>query len=96
MRELELLRMWRLAHVRVNEFRRGGKRRTSSSSATTTINRCCGSTWRYAVVVERDVVRVMIMDIEDRILLFRIREPLYPEEGTCWELPGAPFRKEPA
>ena len=47
-------------------------------------------------VVERDVVRVMIMDIEDRILLFRIREPLYPEEGTCWELPGAPFRKEPA
>jgi 8-oxo-dGTP pyrophosphatase MutT (NUDIX family) len=39
-------------------------------------------------VVERDVVRVIVMDIEDRILLFRIREPLYPEEGICWELPG--------
>jgi 8-oxo-dGTP pyrophosphatase MutT (NUDIX family) len=39
-------------------------------------------------VVERDVVRLIVLDVEDRILLFRIREPLYPEEGTCWELPG--------
>ena len=39
-------------------------------------------------VVEREVVRLILLDSEGRILLFRIREPLYPEEGTCWELPG--------
>jgi 8-oxo-dGTP pyrophosphatase MutT (NUDIX family) len=39
-------------------------------------------------LVERNVVRLIVLDVDDRILLFRIREPLYPEEGTCWELPG--------
>lgn len=39
-------------------------------------------------LVERHVVRLIALDAEGRILLFRIHEPLYPEEGTCWELPG--------
>jgi 8-oxo-dGTP pyrophosphatase MutT (NUDIX family) len=39
-------------------------------------------------VIERNVVRLVVMDLEDRVLLFRIREPLHPEQGTCWELPG--------
>jgi 8-oxo-dGTP pyrophosphatase MutT (NUDIX family) len=39
-------------------------------------------------IVEREVVRLIVLDAEERILLFRIYEPFYPEEGTCWELPG--------
>jgi 8-oxo-dGTP pyrophosphatase MutT (NUDIX family) len=39
-------------------------------------------------IVEREVVRLIVVDAEERVLLFCIREPLYPEEGTCWELPG--------
>lgn len=39
-------------------------------------------------IVEREVVRLIVLDADERILLFRIYEPLYPEEGTCWELPG--------
>jgi 8-oxo-dGTP pyrophosphatase MutT (NUDIX family) len=39
-------------------------------------------------VVERKVVRVVVLDVEGRVLLFRICEPLHPEQGTCWELPG--------
>lgn len=39
-------------------------------------------------VVERDVVRLVVLDVDGRVLLFQIREPLHPEQGTCWELPG--------
>ena len=39
-------------------------------------------------VVQRSAVRLVVLDREDRVLLFQIREPLHPEQGTVWELPG--------
>jgi 8-oxo-dGTP pyrophosphatase MutT (NUDIX family) len=39
-------------------------------------------------IVERDVVRVVVRDGRDRILLFHTREISAPELGTWWELPG--------
>ncbi|HEX5542731.1 MAG TPA: NUDIX domain-containing protein [Micromonospora sp.] len=39
-------------------------------------------------VEERDVVRVVLLDSEDRVLLFHARDPAYPEQGMWWELPG--------
>ena len=39
-------------------------------------------------VVERDVVRLILVDARDRVLLFHTRDPTYPELGTWWELPG--------
>lgn len=39
-------------------------------------------------VVERKAVRLVVLDRSGRILLFKIREPLHPEQGTNWELPG--------
>ena len=39
-------------------------------------------------IVERDVVRLVVRDGEDRILLFHTRELSAPELGAWWELPG--------
>jgi 8-oxo-dGTP pyrophosphatase MutT (NUDIX family) len=39
-------------------------------------------------VVERNAVRLVVLGIDDRILLFHTRDPTYPELGTWWELPG--------
>ena len=39
-------------------------------------------------IVERDVVRLVVRDGEDRVLLFHTRELSAPELGTWWELPG--------
>jgi 8-oxo-dGTP pyrophosphatase MutT (NUDIX family) len=39
-------------------------------------------------VVERSAVRLVVLDADDRVLLFRIEEPQHPEQGTVWELPG--------
>ena len=39
-------------------------------------------------IVERDVVRLVVRDRQDRILLFHTREISAPELGTWWELPG--------
>jgi 8-oxo-dGTP pyrophosphatase MutT (NUDIX family) len=39
-------------------------------------------------IVERDVVRLVVRDGEDAILLFHTRELSAPELGTWWELPG--------
>jgi 8-oxo-dGTP pyrophosphatase MutT (NUDIX family) len=39
-------------------------------------------------VVERSVVRAVVLDIRERVLLFHTRDPTYPELGTWWELPG--------
>lgn len=39
-------------------------------------------------VIERSVVRVVVLDADDRVLLFLTRDPLHPEVGTWWELPG--------
>ena len=39
-------------------------------------------------VVRRSAVRLVVIDADERILLFQIREPKHPEQGTVWELPG--------
>lgn len=39
-------------------------------------------------VVQRSAVRVVVLNRQGRVLLFRIQEPLHPEQGTVWELPG--------
>jgi 8-oxo-dGTP pyrophosphatase MutT (NUDIX family) len=39
-------------------------------------------------IVERDVVRLVVRDCEDRILLFHTRDITAPELGVWWELPG--------
>lgn len=39
-------------------------------------------------IVERDVVRLVIRDSQDKILLFHTRELSAPELGEWWELPG--------
>jgi 8-oxo-dGTP pyrophosphatase MutT (NUDIX family) len=38
-------------------------------------------------ILERSAVRLVVLDIDERILLFQIREPLDPDQRT-WELPG--------
>jgi hypothetical protein len=39
-------------------------------------------------VIERSVVRLVVIDPQITVLLFLIREVLHPEQGT-WELPEA-------
>ncbi|MGH9055214.1 MAG: NUDIX hydrolase [Acidimicrobiales bacterium] len=39
-------------------------------------------------VVERDVVRSVVLDVRARVLLFHARDLTYPELGCWWELPG--------
>lgn len=39
-------------------------------------------------ILERSAVRLVVLDVGERVLLFRIREPLDPDQRTCWELPG--------
>jgi 8-oxo-dGTP pyrophosphatase MutT (NUDIX family) len=39
-------------------------------------------------IVERDVVRVVVLDGDGRVLLFHTRDPTAPARGTWWELPG--------
>jgi 8-oxo-dGTP pyrophosphatase MutT (NUDIX family) len=39
-------------------------------------------------VLERDAVRLVVRDSEDRILLFHTHEVTLPELGVWWELPG--------
>jgi 8-oxo-dGTP pyrophosphatase MutT (NUDIX family) len=39
-------------------------------------------------IVERDVVRLVVRDSTDRILLFHTHETSAPELGEWWELPG--------
>jgi hypothetical protein len=34
-------------------------------------------------LVERSVVRLVVIDPQVRVLLFLIREALHPEQGTC-------------
>jgi 8-oxo-dGTP pyrophosphatase MutT (NUDIX family) len=38
--------------------------------------------------VERNVVRAVVLDVRDHVLVFHTRDPTYPELGTWWELPG--------
>ncbi|MFG1946723.1 NUDIX hydrolase [Nonomuraea sp. NPDC048826] len=39
-------------------------------------------------VIERDAVRLVVLDVRDHLLLFHTRDPTMPEKGTWWELPG--------
>ncbi|WP_329249609.1 NUDIX domain-containing protein [Actinoallomurus sp. NBC_01490] len=39
-------------------------------------------------VIERSVVRLVVLDIAGRLLLFHTRDPGQPDLGTWWELPG--------
>lgn len=36
----------------------------------------------------REAVRVVVLDTDDRVLLFRAKHVVYPELGHWWELPG--------
>ena len=39
-------------------------------------------------VIERNVVRAVVLDAREHVLLFHTRDPTYPELGSWWELPG--------
>jgi 8-oxo-dGTP pyrophosphatase MutT (NUDIX family) len=39
-------------------------------------------------ILERSAVRLVVLDIDERVLLFQIWEPLDPAQRICWELPG--------
>lgn len=39
-------------------------------------------------VVERHAIRVVLLDVGGRVLLFHTHDPTYPELGRWWELPG--------
>src|SRR5262245_10632265 len=39
-------------------------------------------------LVERTVVRLVVLDTAGHVLLFHTRDPTYPELGEWWELPG--------
>lgn len=39
-------------------------------------------------VIERSVVRVVVLDTLGRLLLFHTHDPCWPDLGTWWELPG--------
>ncbi|HEX5121149.1 MAG TPA: NUDIX domain-containing protein [Pseudonocardiaceae bacterium] len=39
-------------------------------------------------IVERNVVRMVVLDVSGRLLLFRTRDPDRPDLGMWWELPG--------
>jgi 8-oxo-dGTP pyrophosphatase MutT (NUDIX family) len=38
--------------------------------------------------IERDVVRLVVVDVDERVLLLRTRDAGNPDFGTSWELPG--------
>ena len=39
-------------------------------------------------ILERDAVRLVVLDTDDRMLLFRTRDLDHPDLGIWWELPG--------
>lgn len=39
-------------------------------------------------MVERCAVRLVVLDVTERVLLFHARDPTSPSSGTWWELPG--------
>jgi 8-oxo-dGTP pyrophosphatase MutT (NUDIX family) len=39
-------------------------------------------------LVERSVVRLVVLDSAGKVLLFHTHDPTYPELGEWWELPG--------
>jgi 8-oxo-dGTP pyrophosphatase MutT (NUDIX family) len=39
-------------------------------------------------ILERSAVRIVVLDAEDKMLLFHTHDPDHPDLGTWWELPG--------
>jgi 8-oxo-dGTP pyrophosphatase MutT (NUDIX family) len=39
-------------------------------------------------VIERDAVRVVALNADERLLLFHTHDPVNPDLGRWWELPG--------
>lgn len=39
-------------------------------------------------LIERDVVRLVVLDVDQRVLLLHAGDATDPSLGTCWELPG--------
>jgi 8-oxo-dGTP pyrophosphatase MutT (NUDIX family) len=39
-------------------------------------------------LVRRSAVRIVVVDPDDKVLLFHTRDPDHPDLGTWWELPG--------
>ncbi|WBB69498.1 NUDIX domain-containing protein [Micromonospora sp. WMMD812] len=39
-------------------------------------------------VIERSAVRLVVLDADERVLLFHTRDPDHPRLGVWWELPG--------
>jgi 8-oxo-dGTP pyrophosphatase MutT (NUDIX family) len=39
-------------------------------------------------IIERRAVRLVVLDVEDRVLLFHTHDVDHPDLGTWWELPG--------
>jgi 8-oxo-dGTP pyrophosphatase MutT (NUDIX family) len=39
-------------------------------------------------VIERTAVRLVVLDVDNRVLLLHIAEPMHPDQTDCWELPG--------
>jgi 8-oxo-dGTP pyrophosphatase MutT (NUDIX family) len=44
--------------------------------------------WPDLPVVERSAVRLVVLDTDERVLLFHTHDPDYPDLGKWWELPG--------
>jgi 8-oxo-dGTP pyrophosphatase MutT (NUDIX family) len=42
----------------------------------------------FVNTVERSVVRTVVLDVREQVLLFHTRDPTSPELGSWWELPG--------
>ncbi|HYU04877.1 MAG TPA: hypothetical protein VEL02_13615, partial [Jatrophihabitantaceae bacterium] len=39
-------------------------------------------------VIERSAVRLVVLDVQDKVLLFHTHDPDHPDLGSWWELPG--------
>lgn len=47
-----------------------------------------GAAYGSEAVLRRSAVRVVLTDSGGQVLLLCINEPLHPDFGSCWELPG--------
>lgn len=45
-------------------------------------------------VIERNVVRVVVLDADEHLLLFHTHDPVNPDPGRWWELPGGGIEPE--
>lgn len=47
-------------------------------------------------VLERTAVRLVVLDVDHRVLLLHITEPMHPDQASCWELPGGGINPDEA